>query len=101
MDQQTTFGSQEVTDGIHGGVEARKQRGLEIAALARIDQKTACTLCRPSLHRAKPNTKFTTAKSQLAIARTSRHAAASASTSTPWNMSSGGKPRHMPMAPPL
>lgn len=39
MDQQTTFNGQVVTDGINSGVEARKQRGMEIAALARIDQK--------------------------------------------------------------
>jgi transposase len=33
------YNGQEVTDGITAGIEARKQRGLEIAALARIEKK--------------------------------------------------------------
>src|SRR5208337_1652291 len=33
------YNGEEVTDGITSGVEARQQRGLQIAALARIDKK--------------------------------------------------------------
>jgi len=37
-----TYNGEEVTDGITTGVEVRKQRGLEIAALARIEKKDGC-----------------------------------------------------------
>ncbi len=38
------YNGQKVTDGINEGVEARKQRGLEIAALAKIDRKNGIYL---------------------------------------------------------
>jgi transposase len=34
-----TYNGQKVTDGVREGIEARKQRGLEIAALARIEKQ--------------------------------------------------------------
>jgi transposase len=39
MNTTQQFNGEPVTDGITSGVEARKQRGLEIAALARIDRQ--------------------------------------------------------------
>jgi hypothetical protein len=49
----------EITDGIHAGVEVRQQRGLEIAALAKIEQKDgfyivpSVTNPRPTRYRVK------------------------------------------------
>jgi transposase len=39
MTQMTMFNGEPITDGITVGVEARKHRGLEIAALARIEKR--------------------------------------------------------------
>jgi transposase len=47
------FNGQEVTDGIHSGVEERKQRGLQIAALVKIKEKGGFYLV-PSQTSAKP-----------------------------------------------
>jgi hypothetical protein len=38
------YNGQEVTDGITKGVEERKQRGMEIAAIARIEKDGDCYL---------------------------------------------------------
>src|SRR4051812_10183933 len=43
----------EVTDGIHAGIEVRQQRGLEIAALARIDKVDGCYIV-PSVTAPRP-----------------------------------------------
>jgi transposase len=48
-----TFNGQPVTNGITEGIEARKQRGLEIAALARIDKKDDVYIV-PSQYRPNP-----------------------------------------------
>src|SRR5438046_2899891 len=32
------FNGHEITDGVHSGIEARKQRGLELAALVHIER---------------------------------------------------------------
>src|ERR1700733_8756373 len=42
--ETTLYKGEKVTDGINEGVEARKQRGLEIAALAKIDRKNGIYL---------------------------------------------------------
>jgi transposase len=43
----------EITDGITSGIEARKQRGLEIAALARIEKQGGCYIV-PSVTNPRP-----------------------------------------------
>ena len=47
------FNGEPVTDGIHAGVEERKQRGLTIAALARIDKEGDCYIV-PSVTNPRP-----------------------------------------------
>jgi transposase len=53
MEQGMLFDVSSVTDGITAGVDARKQRGLEIAALARIDKKNGIYLV-PSVTNPRP-----------------------------------------------
>jgi transposase len=50
--ENNTYNGQPITDGIKSGIEARKQRGLEIAALARIDHRGS-TYSVPSQSQAK------------------------------------------------
>src|SRR5690349_3368142 len=48
-------GRDQVTDGINAGTQERQQRGLEIAALARIQRKDDCYLV-PSVTNPRPTT---------------------------------------------
>ena len=75
------FNGNPVTDGITNSVDVRKQRGLEIAAIAISRNQTMVAGGFPANHNGNLNTASLSAMNAIALAQTMRNAAASASMS--------------------